>query len=119
MAGRPTDYRPEYCDQVIALGQEGNSKTQIAVALGVVRSTLDYWAAHFPEFSTALTRALEAQENYWESIHASFAKNPEHRGNSTLQHLMKSRFRETYGEKQQVEQTTTTTHIFTTEAPEL
>jgi hypothetical protein len=34
-AGRPTEYRIEFRDTVIALGREGKSKAQIAAALDV------------------------------------------------------------------------------------
>lgn len=36
------------------------AEAQMAVALGVVRSTLDEWAKAHPEFSDAITRAREA-----------------------------------------------------------
>jgi hypothetical protein len=64
--GRPTDYRPEYCDQIIALGEQGRSKTQMARAFKVTRVTLDNWAKANPEFLYALTRAMEEAEAAWE-----------------------------------------------------
>lgn len=66
ITGRPTDYRDEYCDTVIALGREGKSKVQIAVALGVVRQTLDNWTEQHPEFLDAMTRAREESQAWWE-----------------------------------------------------
>lgn len=64
--GRPTSYRPDYCALVISLGSEGRSKTEIAFEIGVVRQTLDEWAAKYPDFSDALTRAKQAEQVWWE-----------------------------------------------------
>ncbi len=64
--GRPTSYRPDYCELVIALGSEGKSKTEIAFEIGVVRQTLDDWASKHPDFSNALTRAKQAEQAWWE-----------------------------------------------------
>lgn len=66
--GRPTKYRPEMCEQVIALGSEGKSKTEIAFELDVDRGTLDEWAAVHADFSRALTRAKQAEQVWWERI---------------------------------------------------
>lgn len=65
-AGRPSLYDPAFCDRVIELGRQGKSKVQIAVALDVVRMTLDNWANDHPEFMDALTRARELSQSWWE-----------------------------------------------------
>lgn len=64
--GRPTSYRQDYCELVIALGSEGKSKTEIAFEIGVVRQTLDDWASKHQDFSHALTRAKQAEQAWWE-----------------------------------------------------
>jgi hypothetical protein len=64
--GRPTDYLPEYCEQVIELGRQGKSKAQIAATLDVARMTLDNWAAVHPEFLDAITRARDLSMAWWE-----------------------------------------------------
>lgn len=64
--GRPSDYRPEYCEQVIQLGRAGKSKAQIAAELDVCRNTLDNWAGTHPEFLNALTRARDFAQAWWE-----------------------------------------------------
>ncbi len=64
--GRPTKYRPEMCEKVIALGAGGASKTEIAYELGVTRNTLDNWASENPDFLGAITRAKEAEQVWWE-----------------------------------------------------
>lgn len=65
-AGRPTDYRPEYCEQVIELGRQGKSPAQIAAALDVARATLGNWAEAHPEFLAALTRAYDLSQAWFE-----------------------------------------------------
>lgn len=66
-AGRPTLYRPEYCERVMELGREGKSKAQWAADIGVSRQTLDTWGATHPEFLDALTHATDLQLAWWES----------------------------------------------------
>ena len=65
--GRPSDYRPEFCGQVIELGKMGKSVTQMACALDVAKSTLYLWEQNIPEFSDALTRARQWSQDWWES----------------------------------------------------
>lgn len=64
--GRPTDYRPEHCQQVIDLGRLGKSHAQIAATLDVARQTLHNWAATHPEFLDAITRARDLAQSWWE-----------------------------------------------------
>jgi transposase-like protein len=64
--GRPTDYRPEYCERVIELGRAGYSKAQMAREFDVARSTLDEWVKNFPEFSAAFMRAKDLALAEWE-----------------------------------------------------
>lgn len=64
--GRPTDYRPEHCEQAIELGRAGKSKAQIAAALDVARNTLDNWAQVNPEFLSAMTRAQDLSQAWFE-----------------------------------------------------
>lgn len=64
--GRPTDYRPEFCETVLALGKEGAGKAEIAAKIGVTRQTLDNWAAAHPEFLDAVTHARELSAGWWE-----------------------------------------------------
>jgi len=54
------------CDQVIECGRQGMAITEMAVELGIDRKTLYRWRGQHPEFATALTRALEASQAWWE-----------------------------------------------------
>lgn len=96
--GRPSLYEPTFCERVVALGAEGKSPVQIAVALGCLRENLYDWARKHPEFSTALRRAKEAEQNWWET------KGAENLGNTPFQAQvwrtsMQARFREDYTER--------------------
>lgn len=65
-AGRPTDYKPEYCDLVIELGKDGASTVDMSSTIGVVRQTMYNWAEVHPDFMDALTRARELSQVWWE-----------------------------------------------------
>ena len=67
-AGRPTLYRPEYCEKVIELGKQGCSVVEMAAELGVEhRSTIESeWPEAHPEFSEAFTRAKLLSQAWWE-----------------------------------------------------
>lgn len=68
-AGRPTDYEPDYCEQVIEMGKIGMSLVEMAATLGVAKSTLtDLWPVAHPEFKAALTHAKECSQCWWESM---------------------------------------------------
>lgn len=54
--GRPTDYRPEYCDTVEDLMQSGFSKMAAAGACGVCYQTFKTWMGVHPEFLAAVKR---------------------------------------------------------------
>ncbi len=63
-AGRPTDYRPEYCERVIELGRLGMSVVEMAADIGVARNTLEQlWPAANPEFLQALHHEASAERH--------------------------------------------------------
>lgn len=66
--GRPTDYDPAFCEDVIRLGRQGKSIEQIAYRLFVAVSTMYKWRDEHPEFSEALALAKEHEQAYWEDL---------------------------------------------------
>jgi hypothetical protein len=96
--GRPTKYKPEYCERLVAYFKRSpyrevtlaNGSTQnvpnvfptmarFADELDVARDTLIEWAAVHPDFSEAYKRALTLQESILQegalagAYHGSFA----------------------------------------------
>lgn len=65
--GRPSDYRPEYCDRVIELGRLGMSLVEMAADIGVGRTTLERWCDAHEEFRCALDDARDFSQAWWES----------------------------------------------------
>ena len=66
--GRPTDYRPDFCELVVELGGQGKSYAQIAAEIGVARKTLYEWATIYPEFSNALNFSRDLSQAWFENI---------------------------------------------------
>ena len=65
--GRPSMYRPEYCDVAIEIGKRGGGPNDIACELGVLRESLYDWAKVHQEFSTALRIAKQHEQKWWEN----------------------------------------------------
>ena len=103
--GRPSLYKPEYCETVIELGKQGYSPAMIASEIDVDRSTLIYWAEKHQEFSTALARAKSEEQAYWERMGMENI-NERCFQSSVWAKSMQARFRHDYTERREVEQTT-------------
>lgn len=66
-AGRPSLYKPEYCDKVLELGAQGYSVVEMAAAIGVARNTIEtQWPEAHPEFSQAFAHARDLSQAWWE-----------------------------------------------------
>ena len=66
--GRPSLYKPEYCEEVIALGKIGKSVEAIGALLGVGTKTLYNWRDQHEDFLHALDMAKEFELQWWEDI---------------------------------------------------
>ena len=60
-AGRPSEYKPEYCDVVESVMRSGLSKMAAAGRSGVCYNTLKAWMEQNPEFMTAVKRGEAAR----------------------------------------------------------
>jgi transposase-like protein len=100
-AGRPTKYKPEFCEQVIELGKKGKSLAQMAAHFDVARSTIDQWAEDQPDFSEALTRAKAHCQAWWENVgqEAMFMDKFQ---SAVWTKSMQARFRDDYTERQEL-----------------
>lgn len=63
---RPTEYKQEYCAQVIEWGRLGKSLAWMAAELDVSRECLYEWQRVHNEFSDAMTRAKDHAQRWWE-----------------------------------------------------
>ena len=61
MAGKPTEYREEFGEQLIRACQDGYSPTGFAGKLGIARQTLMDWRNRHPAFAEAFDRARSAR----------------------------------------------------------
>ena len=64
--GRPSSYRPEYCERVIEMGKNGYSIASMASELDVDKATILRWRDEHEEFRTALSKALVHAQHWWE-----------------------------------------------------
>ena len=105
-AGRPTKYKPEFCDVVIQCGREGMGKAEMAAELNVVYSTFDLWTQEHPEFSEAVKEARHLSQAWWEKQgrSATFGGVPGFNATSYIFN-MKNRFPSDWREKQDVDLT--------------
>lgn len=102
--GRPSGYKPEYCDVAIEIGKRGGGPNDIACELGVLRESLYDWAKVHQEFSTALRIAKQHEQKWWEN------KGIEGLGADRFNAVvwrtsMQARFREDYTERKVTEVT--------------
>ena len=59
--GRPSNYRPEYCDRAIEFMGKGYSITALAGELGQSKETIYAWIATHADFSDSITKAKAAR----------------------------------------------------------
>ena len=64
--GRPTVYRPEYCQSVIEWGKLGKSITWMAAEIGIDKDTIYVWIEKWPDFTDAIKRAKAFSQQWWE-----------------------------------------------------
>lgn len=67
-SGRPTDYRIEYCDELIKHCAKGLSYESFAGAISVSRQTLYQWEQDHKEFSDAKKVARDKQRLQLETV---------------------------------------------------
>lgn len=63
-----TKYKESYVEEVIKLGSQGLSKTQIAANFQVTAGTLENWAKKYSDFKESFDLAITYAEAYWESV---------------------------------------------------
>jgi hypothetical protein len=66
MAGQPTKYKPEYCEELVSHMAQGFSLESFAGKIGVCRDSLYAWRDAHPEFSDSIKRGQAASLYAWE-----------------------------------------------------
>lgn len=64
--GRPSEYKPEYCQAIIDHMEEGASITSFAASISVARSSINEWMDRYPEFSEAVKIGKAKCAAWWE-----------------------------------------------------
>lgn len=65
--GRPTLYKPEYCEMVVEKMAEGYTQVGFAGSIRVSEATIYNWANEHPEFFEALKIGKAVSAYYWET----------------------------------------------------
>ncbi len=70
--GRPSGYKPEFLDSIIARGAEGCSIVERAVSIGISKATYHAWIdpdsdTYNPDFHEAHIIAEDQCQTWWES----------------------------------------------------
>lgn len=106
--GRPSDYRSEYCEQVIEFGKLGLSVAQMASRLDTSKQTLLRWVDANPEFHDAMEIARSHSQAWWEEMGQANLIMPRDSGSfqgSVWSRSMAARFPDDWRENKGVELT--------------
>lgn len=92
--GRPSKYRPEFCQDVVEYMGQGFSKEAFAGKIGVSSQQIYRWMKKHKQFRTAIRKAENACQNFWEELGIRLVLAGQ--GNATAWIFnMKNRFRKT------------------------
>lgn len=102
--GRPSKYKPEYCEAVVTHMAEGASLTAFAGEISVARSTINQWMEDHPAFSEAVHVAKAKCAAWWEKQGRNIAIGNGGPGASTMAVFgMKNMAPDDWREKQEVD----------------
>jgi hypothetical protein len=107
--GRPSrmddlEYYQAICKRVIELGEEGKSFSQISAMIDVPKKTMLRWAEKYEDFRTALTRAKELEQAWWEDKGQESLADKTFNANLWIK-CMQARFKDEYTETRKQEVT--------------
>lgn len=101
--GRPSKYKPEYCEDLIEYMSKGHSLTAWCAGKDVIKETAYSWMRENPEFLSAYKNAQQKAQQHWENmLHLTAAGKL--KGNLGAQIFwMKNRFRDEWKDRQDLE----------------
>lgn len=110
-----TKYRPEFCEMLVKHMSQGNSFTTFGVDINISSTTLHQWTKDHEEWKEAKQRGFDAGLKFFEQLLTSASvgvmpeKLKELNSNgislSAVIFALKTRFHKEYGEKTQVDHT--------------
>ncbi len=108
--GRPSDYKPEYCDMLIQHMASGLTKESFAGVVGVERKTLYNWIHNNPEFEQANGIGKSKELLFWEKMLIDVASGKMKGNIIGIIFKLKNIAPDLYAEKQVIEQTAQIEH---------
>ena len=102
--GRPSKYKPEYCERVIELAKEGAGWAEYAADFGVDRASLFRWSEEHEDFAQALMRAKVLEQAWFEREGRTNLRNREFNANLWGKSVS-ARFRDDYTERKETQVT--------------
>lgn len=112
--GRPTLYKPEFCQMLIDHMAQGKSMKSFGPKIGVIEDTLYRWVKEIPQFSESYKIALSHNYSYWEDVGINQAEGKISGSAAAYIFNMKNRF----GWTDKQESHNTTTINITIDAPQ-
>lgn len=67
-AGRPTTYKPEYCELLLQDAKQGHSFEAFGAVAKCHKDSLYEWSKKYQEFSDAKKQAFTLSLRFWESL---------------------------------------------------
>lgn len=64
-AGRPSKYKPEFCQIIEDELAKGYGLAAACVALDIVKETAYEWANQYPDFSHAIKKGRQKSQKFW------------------------------------------------------
>ena len=103
-AGRPSKYRPEFCEKFIELCKKGLSRRAFCAEMGIATDTFYRWVKENKEFSDAYKVGEAAAAAFYEKAMLSGALGQIKGFNvMAMTFLMKNRYPEDFRDRQDVE----------------
>jgi len=91
-AGRPTKYKPEFCQMLLEHMNQGLSFESFGGVVGACEKTLYNWVEENPEFLQAKGMGRQKSLLWWEKVNAAHALGKIKTGSANVVFTMKCRF---------------------------
>tara|TARA_R110002020_G_scaffold296456_2_gene512040 strand:+ start:1199 stop:1612 length:414 start_codon:yes stop_codon:yes gene_type:complete len=104
-AGRPPKIKDidAAIEKLNTMGYDGESDVEIAVNLGIARTSLQDYCDRSPKFSAALNEARARAQVWFEGMARKHMQGTIGSGGAVLTKIMQARFRKDYTEQKQLE----------------